>query len=187
MPVYADLPKKDKPTSIKLSRKVKRELKIRDLCTAMRRSSLVMQRYRENFKKMVRMIATAEWSDNASDKRRPWNGLGLYIDIVSRFLVNQNPRALLSTWRPDQQIVVKTAQDWGNKQFKRMRLGDHLQRTVRDGLLFMGIQKTGIVNPVESERMGFSLWAGEVFSMSVSPDDYLPDVFAKHFEDMGWE
>jgi hypothetical protein len=187
MSIYADLPTGKKPTTLRLSRAAKRDLRIKDLCSSMRKSLLVMKRYRENYKKLIRLFAGADWSDNAADLRRPWNGIGLYCMIVSRALINDNPRGMLSTWRTEYQRDVWTAQEWGNRQFKKINLGDQIHRAVNDALLWMGIIKTGITSPIDSERMGFRTWAGEVFSMAVSPDDYLADVFAKNFDELAYE
>lgn len=172
---------------MKLSRASRRELKIPRLCSAMRKSSLVMQSYRENRKKMVRLDAGAEWSDNAADKRRPWNGIGLFRRVVLQALVNATPRALLSTWRRESKRVVTAAADWGNRQFEKIELGEHLRRWVDDALYWMGVMKVGITTPVDAERSGWRTFAGEAFACTVDPDDYICDIFARHFDELSFE
>lgn len=172
---------------LKISRAVKRQLRLDKLCSAMQRSRLALKVYRENRKRMLRLYAGSDWSENASDFRRPLNLIGMYVNVMSRSLVNQTPRVLLSTWNREHRRDVWTAQEWSNRQFDKIDLGATLHRWVLDALFWLGIIKTGITTPVESERRGFNVWAGEAFADTVDPDDYVCDMHARHFDELSYE
>lgn len=170
-----------------LSRSVKRELKIDRLCTAIQRSREAMRVYRENRKKIIKLYTGADWSENSADFRRPMNMIGMYCNIMSRSLVNQSPRCLLTTWNREHRREVWTAQEWANRQFEKMDLGSSLHRWVLDALIWMGVMKVGVMTPVESERRGFSVWAGEAFADVVDPDDYVCDMHSRSLNELSFE
>lgn len=136
---------------------------------------------------MIRLDAGADWSDNAADLRRPWNGIGIFRRVVLQALISGNPRAMLSTWKKEDKIAVAAAQDWSNRQFERINLGENLRRWADDALYWMGIMMTGITTPIESERSGWRTFAGEAYAQTVDPDDYLCDIFARNFDELSWE
>lgn len=146
-----------------------------------------MQTYRTNRKKMIRLDAGGDWSDNAADKRRPWGGIAMFRRVVLQALINSTPRAMLSTWDRKHKIVVQAAQDWSNRQFERINLGENLRRWFDDALFMMGIMKVGIVTPMDAERHGWRTFAGEAFAETVDFDDYLCDIFARNFDELSWE
>lgn len=146
-----------------------------------------MRPYRENRKRMLKLYAGADWSENAADLRRPLNLIGMYVTVVSRSLVNQTPRQLLTTTNRQFRRDVWTAQQWGNRQFEKMDLGASIHRWVLDALFWLGIMKVGITTPVDSERKGFEVWAGEGFAETVDPDDYVCDVFARTWQELPFE
>lgn len=173
--------------TMKLSRSAKRQLKLDRLCSAMRKARLVLKPYRENRKRMLRMFAGADWSENAADLRRPLNVIGMYVQIISRALISQTPRAMLSTWDKKYIREVWTAQEWGNKQAEKINLGEHLHRWVLDALFWFGIMKVGITTPIDAERVGWKNFAGEAYAECIDPDDYVCDVFARNFDELSFE
>ena len=175
------------PDEMKLTRKSLRGLKVDRLCSAMRKARLVMKPYRENRKRAIRLFAGADWSENAAELRRPLNVIGMYVQIVSRALVSQTPRAMLSTWDKEFQRQVWTAQEWGNRQAEKINLGESLHRWVLDALFWFGIMKTGITKPTDAERSGFRTFAGEAYAECIDPDDYVCDVFARNFDELSFE
>lgn len=174
-------------TDLKISRAARRELGIPRLCAAMQKSLLVLRTYRTRRKEMIRLYAGADWSDNAADLPRPLNLIGMYVNIVSRSLVNQTPRVMISTWDKKNQIPMQTTQDWCNRQFARMNLGSHLQRWVIDALFWVGIMKVGIVKPLDSERLGHRMWAGQPYAETIDPDDWVLDIHARNFDEVSYE
>src|SRR5678809_1692497 len=98
------------PTAtMKLSRASKRQLQLDKLCHDLRASRLALRPFRDNMKKMVRLDAAADWSDNALKIRRPYNGIALYKQAMRQALLNQTPRCILSTWNRDYKRAVATA------------------------------------------------------------------------------
>lgn len=177
----------DTPPSLTLSRAARREFKIPRLISAMRKASLVMQPYRVNRKKMIAHDAANEWSDKAFELRRPWNGIGLFRRVILQALINTTPRCLLSTWKREHKIPVKSAQDWSNRQFERIQLADHLRRWFDDALHLMGVMKVGITTPLDAERTGWRTFAGEAFAATVDFDDYICDVQARNLAELSFE
>lgn len=170
-------------TTMKLSRASKRELKLDKLCHSMRSDRDSLEKFRENRLAMIRLDAGADWSENAARLRRPYNGISLYKQVMRRALINQTPRVMLSTWKKEHKPTVRTAQEWANRQFKKVKLGEHLDRAITDALFWMGVMKVGVTTPVDSERKGFTTWAGEVFAESVDPDDFGFDMRARVYEE----
>src|SRR5512139_1119390 len=172
---------------MKLSRASKRQMKLDRLCSAMRKARTELRVYRENRKRLIRLIAGADYSDNAAALRRPMNMLGMYVNVMSRAIVNQSPKVMLTTWDDRDRRNVWTAQEWSNRQFDRMNLGASLNRWVGDALLLMGIMKVGIVDPMRSEVLGFRNWAGEAYAETISFDDYVLDIFARNLDELSYE
>jgi hypothetical protein len=172
---------------MKLSRASKRQMKLDRLCSAMRKARTELRVYRENRKRLIRLIAGADYSDNAASLRRPMNMLGMYVNVMSRAIVNQSPKVMLTTWDDRDRRNVWTAQEWSNRQFDRMNLGASLNRWVGDALLLMGIMKVGVVDPMRSEVLGFKNWAGEAYAETISFDDYVLDIFARNMDELSYE
>jgi hypothetical protein len=172
---------------MKLSTRSKRFLRLDKLCHDLRQSRFALKPYRDNFKKMIVLDAGADWSDNAAKLRRPYNGISLFKQTMRRALINQTPRVMLSTWRKEHRRTVATAQNWANRQFKKIKLGEHLERCIVDALFWMGIMKVGVTTPIDAARKGYTTWTGDVYAESIHPDDYVMDMFARTEEDCGFK
>jgi hypothetical protein len=174
-------------TEMKLTRASKRQLKIDKLCHDLRQSRLALKPYRDNMKRMIKLDAGADWSENAARLRRPYNGISLYKQAMRRALLNQTPRAMLSTWRREYRRTVTAAQNWSNRQFKLLKLGETLDRAATDALFWMGCVKVGITTPIDAERKGYTnRFAGDVYADAIHPDDIVLDMFATQKEDLGF-
>lgn len=172
---------------MRLTRNSKRDIGINRLCDAMRHARTQLKVFRDNRKRLIRMYVGADYSDNATVLRRPLNMISMWVNLVRRAIVNRSPRAMLTTWDESHPREVWTAQAWGNRQFERMGLGFALDRWVTDSLFCLGIMKTGIVKPTDSEVKGWKLFAGEAYADTVDFDDYVLDVFARNFNELGYE
>src|SRR6185436_20807954 len=97
------------------------------LCAAVQRSRKALQYPRMRRVEMVRSMAGPYYSEECRGTRRFLNLLGLYVQIQSRDLVPQSPRALLSTYDPQQKSAVKAMEEWLNIRIEKNRSDEVLR------------------------------------------------------------
>lgn len=156
------------------------------LCSAARTALKVMEVYRANRREMVREYAGHKWSENASRKAVPLNLLALYVQIVGRSLISQNPQFNLTTFDKSKKPDAAKAKAWVNTRVEEMDLSDSLRRAVVDALFGLGIMKVGLARPDDAMSSGWTIRAGMPFAEPVSIDDFLIDTYATRFTDATW-
>ncbi len=156
------------------------------LCQAMARSRLTLRRFREERREAVRKYVGSHWSDEGSRENQPINLLSLYISIVGRSLIARNPRVLLTTFDRQNKPTVNAMQSWCNEEMERMNLATTLQRIVIDGLFSIGIAKIALSTPQDAGRFAWRLAAGAPFVERVDLDDFVYDIHARDFSEVGF-
>lgn len=150
------------------------------------KSRLTLKRFRENRRAMVRQYVGANWSENGADKRVPFNLIAAYCRIVGRHLIAKNPQVRLSTYEKAAKPTVSAMETWVNGEIERMRLAQTLQRIVLDALFSIGLGKVAIASPADSSIAGWQTPAGSPFCERISLDDFVFDVHARSFEEVGY-
>ncbi len=145
-----------------------------------------MQRFRQERYDMVQEYAGNHWSDEGATHKIPLNLLSLYVGVVGRNLIAKNPRYMLSTFSPNHKPTVAAMQAWANKEVEHMGLANTLQRVVVDALFSVGICKVALASPANSASVAWSLAAGEPFAERVDLDDFVFDVHARDFSQVGY-
>jgi hypothetical protein len=145
----------------------------------MRHSYKQLQRFREERKGLVRQYVGAHYSADGATERVPVNLLQLYVNVVLRNLVANNPRVLLSTFLREHKPTVTAMQAWANKQIEKIGLGVILKRIALDALIGAGIAKVALAAPADSAAAGWGLAAGEPFIAGIDLDDFVMDMAAK--------
>lgn len=157
------------------------------LCEAVNRSRISLRTYREKRVEAVRRYAGNNWSEESEKaKMRPVNLLSLYVSIIARSLISKTPRVMLSTNNRQNKPMVSAMESWCNKEIERMGLANTLRRVVIDSLFSIGIIKVALSSPSDSARAGWNLMAGKPFAERVDLDDFVFDVNARDFREVGY-
>ena len=156
------------------------------LCVAIQRSRLMLRRYREERRELVRQYVGRHWSEEGTAERVPVNLLSLYVSVVGRALIARNPRVMLSTFTKQLKPTVSAMQSWCNQEIERMQLQKTLQRVVTDALFSVGIAKVALASPADSAAVAWNLKAGMPFCEIVDLDDFVFDAQAKSFEEVSY-
>jgi hypothetical protein len=158
------------------------------LGAAMTKARLSLRRFRETRREMVREWCGLHWGVDGThaDKRVPLNMMSLYTRIVGRSLIAANPRVMLSTFAREAKPIVSAMEAWINTEIERMNLAKTLGRIVLDGLFSIGIGKVALATPADSSIAGWQTPTGAPFCERVSLDDFVYDVHARSFEEVGY-
>ena len=152
------------------------------LFQAMMTCRRILQPYREERMNAVRELAGAHYSEGGSEHRVPINLVYKYVQVMSRSLVPNCPRVMLSTRRKESQPQVSAMQEWVNQQLIRYGVDKKLERWVIDAFFSVGIMKVALGTPADAALTGYRDQAGVPFMEVVDLDDFVFDVGAKSFE-----
>ena len=136
---------------------------------------------------MIRQFAGNNYSEEtAKDKITFVNLMSLYVSIVGRNLIANNPRVMLSTQCSQYRPIVSAMQSWANQEIEHMRVAETMQRSVIDALFSIGICKVALATPSDAAVYSWKLQAGRPFISGVHLDDFVYDTFAHNFEEVGY-
>lgn len=152
----------------------------------MKRSRLVLERFRTERRLMVQQYVGHHWSEEGTSEKVPVNLISLYISVVGRNLIAKNPRVMLATFDRGLKPTVSAMQAWANKEIEHMRLQETLQRVVVDALFSIGICKVALATPADAASMAWNLGAGEPFAERVDLDDFVYDIHARDFSEVAY-
>lgn len=154
------------------------------LCCVADTARNVMQFFIEERTRCVRHLAGDRYSSNAASRKTYINLIGLFVNIVGRQLISQNPRFMLSTRDQSQRPVVDACETWINDELVRTNFADTFKRIVYDAMFSIGIPKIALATPAESETMAWGVDAGMPFISQVSLDDFVYDYRARNFDEV---
>jgi hypothetical protein len=133
------------------------------------------------------MVCGTHWAEDGAKEKQPVNLLALYQWIISRKLIANNPRFMLSTFNQDIKPVVSAMQVWGNKEIEKMRLANTLRRVVIDALYSIGIMKVALMTPADAAMTCWRMPAGSPMARRVDLDDWVGDIHARDLSEMYFE
>lgn len=145
-----------------------------------------MQWFREEHVRVTRQLAGDRYSSNAANKRIYVNLLSLYVKILVRNLISQNPRCMLSTFDDKQRASVSAAESWLNEELVRQDFASKMKRLVLDGLITMGIAKVSLATPADAAMTGWEQKAGFPCISQILLDDFVIDHRARCFEEISF-
>ncbi len=154
------------------------------LCCVADSARHVMQFFREERVRAVRLFAGNRYSTNSYLKKTFVNLLGLYVNIVSRSLISQNPQCMLSTFDSRQRPAVDGAENWLNRELKRMDFAGTMGEAVVDGLFSIGIAKIALATPADTQTQNWGLQVAQPFITPVDLDDFVFDHRARNFDEV---
>ena len=152
----------------------------------MRHARLALRRYREERREAVRQLVGAHWSEESNPKKVIVNLLAMYVNIVGRSLISNNPRVSFSTFDRSLKPTVATMESWANHEIERQHIGNSLKRIVLDALFSVGIAKVCLGTPADAAMYGWQQKAGQAILSRVDLDDFVFDVHARDFNEVGW-
>lgn len=157
------------------------------LCDAIRKSRLVLKRFREERVAAIRQYVGQHWSEEGTREQVPLNLLAMYCSVVGRNLIAKNPRVMLSTFDRAAKATVAAEQEWVNREIEAMNLAGTLQRAVMDALIGgPGIVKVALATPSDSSVMAWNLTPGMPFCQSIDLDDFVFNIHARDFSEVGF-
>jgi hypothetical protein len=157
------------------------------LVRAIRHGRKALEFPRRQRRRAIELLAGPRWSEeSAQQPSQPVNLLNVYVQTMIRALVAKEPRVLYTTDDLSQTAAVAAMQEWANRQAKKMRLADVLQRAVYDALIGVGVVKVGLAGPGHAAASGWAVQAGSAFAETVSLDDLVYDAHARRFDAAGF-
>lgn len=177
----SEKPRKPKPM------KLPDEIDLERLCSVIARDWRDMEPFRRNRLEAVRQLGGARYGDDCAPKDVPVNLVGIFVKIMSRSLIANNPRVMYSTFDRSQQAAVSAMEQWANDEIVRENLVDVYGRVMPDALIWKGIVKIALATPADAVTSGWDLQAGQPFMELVDPEDYVCDQSAKQKENCSYE
>lgn len=153
------------------------------LCRSLYSARLALEETRRRRVEHVRLFAGAEWGNNSTPWQQPVNLIALYVRVILQNLIAQNPKFLLTTFLKEAKHIVSAMMTWMNRETKKMRLANTLERVAEDALYCMGIVKVALASPSDSAITGWKLSAGQPYARRIDFDDFVYDVHARDFEE----
>ena len=161
---------------------------IQRLRTAMEQSYKSGGSFRRNRLSAVKEFVGDKWSDGGADHRVPLNVLALTHEIYLQHLVSASPAALVvpkHSYRRLKPDAMKRGLALTNLA-EEIHLGDTLRRWAAEGLFSMGLLKVGLAVGAEVEIDGFIRDNGQLFSDLIDLDDWVHDMSATNWYQMGY-
>ncbi len=162
------------------------EINIPKLCDDIYKSRLSLRRYRDEMRELVREMVGRHWSDEGTPWTVPLNLINIYQSIITKKLVSANPRVMLSTWQKPNQAAVGAMQEWVNEELENMNFAETEARCVTSALYSIGVVKVGIAMPANAAHKNWDLKVGEPYAEEVLLDDFVFDMHARTFEEVGY-
>lgn len=156
------------------------------LCENIKRSRLTLRRFREERREAVRQYVGSHYSEDGSIEKVPVNQISLFINIIGRSLIADNPRIMLSTFDRSLKPQVSAMESWLAKELPAMNFAETMQRVVLDAMFSVGVVKVALSTPSDSAKAAWNLPAGAPFVAPVDLDDFAVDIHARSFEEVSW-
>ena len=156
------------------------------LRSAMRRSQLNLQPWKDRRVATIKQYVGAHYSDNAAPDRVPINMLEAAVGIYSRHLSARVPQVMVTTRSrfKDKAFIFELAM---NQLLKEIRYERSMSLATIDAIFTMGIMKVGLTEREKGiEVDGIFHDAGQPFADNVDFDDWVHDVTAKRVEQFGF-
>ncbi len=160
---------------------------IQDLKKSMELSQRQMEHTRETRRKMIVEYAGQNYSTDAQ-KMVPTNFLEQAVSTYLRMTAAKRPAALVTTDSPDLRATEAELQIGVNDVIKAIDLESKIDRWVLDGIFSMGIMKVGL-KPSDTELVidDYSAANSDIFAETVDLDEWVHDMFGRHFENVRYQ
>lgn len=156
------------------------------LCTSIKASRQVLEPFRNARREAVRRYAGDQWNTETSFTPRPVNFLSLYLQIMMRSLVSNDPQVTLKTMERQYRKPVRVMQNWVNPYLKKIKIADALQRGGVDALYGFHCMKVALATPAESEVTGWTVEFGQPFCDVIDLDDWAEDPHCRVRKKAAW-
>lgn len=161
-------------------------LDLERLCTAIANDRQQLEPFRINRMAAVREFGGKNYGANAAPAEVPVNLIGMYVPIMKKSLIANNPNVMYQTFEREQEPTVAAMQDWANDEITTMGCQETFERACVDAFFWIGIIKVGIATPADSARDNWDLESGQPYMESIDPDDFVCDMTARRFDQCGY-
>lgn len=146
------------------------------LCDVISRDRRQLEPFRRKRLEMVRQYSGANYGENAAAAEVPVNLLGLYVEVITQSLIDNAPRAMLSTFEMGRRAEVAAHEQWLNDELVRMNVAEAYKQVIYNALFCVGIMKLGLATPVDAAAEAWDVQAGQPFMESIDLDDFSCDM-----------
>lgn len=158
----------------------------RRLCEALKFSQNKLKPFREHRIHALKQYVGRHYSNDGATDRVPVNMIEQAVLIYLFQLAAQNPRVLAMTRHQSLKPAASGLEDALNHLLDEINFLDSLQRAVVDSLFApFGILKVGMAPNGKIETDGFTHDVGQPFADCVDFDDYVRDMSAKRYDQVG--
>lgn len=157
------------------------------LCTSLRHSRLELQKHRKQHYHVARELAGERYSENAAEKTVYVNLISLYVNIVGRTLVSNNPQSMLTVYEQASQATASACEQWENEELLRMDASGTFKRIAQSAMIDMGVGLVGLATPADAARFPWRLSPGEPFMSYVNPDDFVYECGVRDISEAGYQ
>lgn len=132
------------------------------------------------------MYAGPRFGQARARSRNPLNMLRMAVNVWTRQLVSQDPKAIVVTRSQELQTAAYELELAINHLLKEIRFGATLTEVVQSAIFTMGIMKIGITSKYMSEASGFTADGGQPYAEPILIEDWLHDMNARRKEEWDW-
>ena len=132
----------------------------------------------------VREYVGYEYGDNGASEKVPFNYLAQFMKVHQRFLAPRNPKALITTPKPELKAAANDLALAVNHITEEIDLEATMQAAVINALFLVGAVKIGLNTSSTVELGGVTHDVGQVFVDCIDFDDLILDLHAKRVEQM---
>ena len=137
---------------------------------------------------VLQQFSSERYGDNGSDKVVLFNKLHQTVNIWIRRLTSLDPQILVTAKYPNLRFFGEVIELDVNRSLQEHNFAENLATCVVDSLFGVGIMKTGLAEGDSSYEVDGQLYdPGQVFSESVSLNNYVVDIFAGSYEKRSFE
>lgn len=153
---------------------------------AMTASHKKLEPFRLGRELMLRQYVGRNYSDDGAELGVPVNMIELAFNTYLRFLVAQNPRASVYTAIRKLKPMAHTLELGLDHLFDEIRFVDTIRTFVFEALTGLGVVKTGLMSGGTVEIGGVTHDVGQPFCDPVLLDDWVFDMSAERYEQVGF-
>jgi len=158
---------------------------IQRLTSALTYSDQKLRPFRERYAEAVKLFAGHRYG-GADSEKSPLNLIRLAVDIWTRQLISQTPRALVLTRGLNTKTEAYELAIALNHTADVLELGQVLADVVQSAIFSLGVIKIGLTPAYLSRRAGFHTATGQLFAEQVLFEDFIVDMNAKTWKEVSY-
>jgi len=135
---------------------------------------------RKNAKEILSRYAANFYKDHEKTTARPVNLVMRNIQVLAAFLVAQNPKAMVTTRKPEYKPFAVTTTEMINERIRAMRLYKTIRQATYNSFWYMGVIKTILAKTGTTLYEGMEIPIGDGIATSIGYENLVFDINARH-------